>query len=49
LAKFRPSRPLYKASRKVRDIEVLASGNPAKIARRWKNKFLGRKIIRKFW
>jgi hypothetical protein len=34
----------YKLARKSRDIEVLASGNPKRIARRAKNKFLGRRI-----
>jgi hypothetical protein len=36
------SSSLYKAARRSRDIEVLASGNPKKILRREKNKLLGR-------
>ncbi len=35
---------LYKMARKSRDIQVLASGNPKRIGRRAKNKFLGRRM-----
>jgi hypothetical protein len=38
----------YKLARVSRDIEVLSSGNPKRIGRRAKNKFLGRKMS-KLW
>ena len=37
---------LYNLARKVNDIEKLSSGDSEKIARRLKNKFIGRKISR---
>ena len=40
---------LYKLARTANDIEKLTSGDPKKIARRMKNKFIGRKLIRKIW
>jgi len=40
---------LYNLARKANDIEKLSSGDPKKIARRVKNKIIGRKIIRKVW
>ncbi len=40
---------LYKLARVANDAETLASGDPEKIARRAKNKFIGRKLIRKAW
>ena len=39
---------LYKLARISRDIEVASSGNPKKIARRAKNKVLGR-ALRRLW
>ncbi len=40
---------LYNLARKANDIEKLTSGDPKRIARRMKNKFIGRKLIRKIW
>ena len=40
---------LYKAARVANDINKIKSGNPKKIARRIKNKIIGRKFIRKIW
>ena len=40
---------LYKLARTANDIEKLTSSDPKKIARRMKNKFIGRKLIRKIW
>jgi len=40
---------LYKLARVANDISKVASGDPKKIARRVKNKVIGRKIIRKVW
>ena len=43
------TRNLYKTARLSRDVEVLASGNPKKMARRAKNKILGHKLISKIF
>ncbi len=40
---------LYKLARKANDIETVASGNPKRMARRAKNKYVGRKLVRKVW
>lgn len=40
---------LYQLARAANDIEKLASGDPKRIARRAKNKYVGRKLIRKAW
>ncbi len=40
---------LYRLARMANDLEKLASGDPKKIARRMKNKYIGRKLIRKAW
>jgi len=37
---------LYKAARTARDIEVLASSDPKKMARRLKNKAIGKLLSR---
>jgi hypothetical protein len=39
---------LYKLARFTNDLDKIASGDPVKIARRIKNKFIGRKIS-KIW
>jgi len=40
---------LYQLARMANDIEKLSSGDPKRIARRAKNKVIGRKLIRKAW
>lgn len=40
---------LYRLARTVNDIEKLTSGDPKRMMRRTKNKYLGRKLIRKVW
>ncbi|MCD6407112.1 hypothetical protein J7L81_04505 [Candidatus Aerophobetes bacterium] len=40
---------LYRLARMANDIEKLSSGDPKRIARRMKNKYIGRKIVRKIW
>jgi hypothetical protein len=40
---------MFMLSRVTRDAEVLTSGSPKKIARRYKNKWLGRNVVRKLW
>jgi len=40
---------LYRLARLANDAEKVKSGNPKKIARRVKNKIIGRKLIRKIW
>jgi len=40
---------LYKLARVANDISKVASGDPKKIIRRIKNKFIGRKLIKKIW
>ncbi len=41
--------PFYKLARIIRDIEVLASGDPKKITNRLMNKLLGRFLYRRMW
>ena len=38
---------LYRLARKANDIETLTSGDPKRIAKRGKNKVIGRKLIKK--
>ncbi|HCN20598.1 MAG: hypothetical protein A3C38_03390 [Planctomycetes bacterium RIFCSPHIGHO2_02_FULL_50_42] len=40
---------LYKLARTANDIEKLSSGDPKKIARRAKNKYIGRKLVKRAW
>ena len=40
---------LYRLARGLTDFKALTSGNLGKIARRGKNKIIGRKIIKKIW
>jgi len=40
---------LYKLARLANDLEKLSSGDPKKIAKRAKNKYIGRKLVRKTW
>jgi len=40
---------LYKLARIANDVKVITSGDPKKVARRIKNKIIGRKLIRKIW
>jgi hypothetical protein len=40
---------LYQLARVANDIETLASGSPKRIARRAKNKYIGRKLVRRVW
>jgi len=40
---------LYKLARKANDVKVIVSGNPVRIGRRIKNKYIGKKLIRRIW
>ena len=40
---------LYKLARLANDLEKISSGSPKKIARRAKNKVIGRKLVKKLW
>ncbi len=40
---------LYKLARQSNDVKVITSGDPKKVARRVKNKIIGRKLIKKIW
>jgi len=40
---------LYKLVRLANDVEKLSIGDPKKIARRARNKYIGKKIIKKAW
>jgi hypothetical protein len=44
------SSKLFRAARRVDDIEALASGDPKRVARRAKNRIVGRLLVRVgFW
>jgi len=40
---------LYRMARLSRDAEVIASGDPKKMARRAKNKLIGRTLVRRLF
>ncbi len=40
---------LYNIARMANDVEKISSGDPKKIARRAKNKYIGKKLVRKLW
>jgi len=40
---------LFNLARKLTDIKAVTSGDPKKIIRRAKNKYIGKKLIRKIW
>jgi hypothetical protein len=40
---------LYRTARLVRNLEVLASGDPAKVLRRLINLLIGRRIVSHLW
>jgi hypothetical protein len=40
---------LYQAARRANDVETFTSGNPKRIARRLRNKIVGRTIVSKLF
>ncbi|MBC7190096.1 hypothetical protein H5U35_07845 [Candidatus Aerophobetes bacterium] len=40
---------LYSLARMANDIEKLSSGDPKRIIRRMKNKYIGRKMVSRLW
>ena len=40
---------LYRLARVANDVEKLSSGDPKRIVRRMKNKYIGRKMINRMW
>ena len=40
---------LYRLARLANDVSTVASGKPKRIARRVKNKLLGRTVVRRLW
>jgi len=52
VTKRRASNELYRASRTARDLEAIESGDPKRIARRVKNRIVGRfvsRVLRGLW
>lgn len=39
----------YRTARLLNDVTTLLTGNPVRIARRLKNKLLGRSLVRRVW
>lgn len=48
-AKMKLTSFLYRMARLSRDAEVITSGDPKKMARRMKNKMLGRTLVRRLF
>lgn len=40
---------LYRYARLLGDLQALASGNPRRIAKRYLNKVIGRKVVGRIW
>jgi hypothetical protein len=40
---------LFRVARLLIDFKAVASGDPVKVGRRVKNKYIGKKLIRKIW
>jgi len=40
---------LYRLARVANDLNKLVSGDPKKIIRRIKNKWIGKRLVRKIW
>ncbi len=40
---------LFNLARRLTDVKAVTSGDPKKIIRRTKNKYIGKKLIRKIW
>jgi len=40
---------LFNLARRLTDIKAVASGDPKRVIRRAKNKYIGKKLIKKIW
>ncbi len=49
MRRLRLTTSLYRLARLVRTLEVLASGDPARILRRLANLWIGRHVVRRLW